>query len=348
MSTVVALFYGHRRRKRRSATAARRRPTVAEDLAASMADAIDDLEAEPDARRAVIAAYARMEGVLARHGLRRRPSETPLEYLRRILLGLTARADAVSRLTSLFEQAKFSRHEIDGAMKHDAIGALREIRDDLREASSVRRHLLDLIILFVVTSIDRRLRRRSRSPACGTSTLHAYVFVVGGLLMLGVVAAAGDAVPRRHRSEFDRGARRVGRASEKQLPEVEKLEREVTLATASAYDLHFRLLPHLREIAQARLERAGRTPGPETLGRWWELLRPDRQPPEDRFAQGHLRDRTARSRRRPCEDVSDGDGPGRSRPALEPRPRRGREGRRRQARRARAAACSGCSPTATS
>ena len=73
-----------------------------------------------------------MEAVLARHGLRRRPSETPVEYLRRVLLGLTARADAVSRLTGLFEQAKFSRHEIDGTMKQDAIGALREIRDDLR------------------------------------------------------------------------------------------------------------------------------------------------------------------------------------------------------------------------
>ena len=60
----------------------------------------------------------------------------------------------------------------------------------------------------------------------------------------------------------------------------------MTLATASAYDLHFRLLPHLREIAQARLERAGRSPGPDTLGRWWDLLRADRPPPEDRFAKG--------------------------------------------------------------
>jgi uncharacterized protein (DUF2342 family) len=82
----------------------------------------------------VNAAYARMEGVLGRHGLRRRPSETPLEYLRRILLGLTARADAVKRLTSLFEQAKFSRHEIDSSMKQDAIDALRLIRDDLTGA----------------------------------------------------------------------------------------------------------------------------------------------------------------------------------------------------------------------
>jgi hypothetical protein len=130
---MCAYVVARRRRKRRGPPPLPS-PTIAEDLAASLSDAIDDLEAEPDARAAVIAAYARMEGVLARHGLRRKPSETPLEYLRRILLGLTARADAVTRLTSLFEQAKFSRHEIDASMKHDAIGALREIRDDLQEA----------------------------------------------------------------------------------------------------------------------------------------------------------------------------------------------------------------------
>ncbi len=133
---VTAMYIAWRRRKFRTAMPLNRDGIVVEDLAASMSDAIDDLEAEPDARRAVIAAYARMEAALARHGLRRRPSETPLEYLRRVLLGLTARADAVSVLTSLFEQAKFSRHEIDGTMKQDAIGALREIRDDLRGAAA--------------------------------------------------------------------------------------------------------------------------------------------------------------------------------------------------------------------
>jgi hypothetical protein len=107
---------------------------VAEDFAATIGDAIGDLEAEPDARRAVIAAYARMEGVLGRHGLRRKPSETPVEYLGRILGGLTSRSDAVARLTGLFEEAKFSRHDIDDPMKRDAIGALRAIRDDLQES----------------------------------------------------------------------------------------------------------------------------------------------------------------------------------------------------------------------
>jgi len=67
---------------------------------------------------------------------------------------------------------------------------------------------------------------------------------------------------------------------------VEQIERAVTLGVANAYDLHQRLLPQLREIAQCRLERSGRTPGPETLGRWWELLRPDRAEPHDRFGPG--------------------------------------------------------------
>lgn len=108
---------------------------VNDELVASITDALEDLEAEPDPRRAVIAAYARMEGVLARHGLKRRLSETPVEYLQRVLLGLTERKETVGRLTSLFEQAKFSHHEIDAAMKQDAIEALRELRDDLQRST---------------------------------------------------------------------------------------------------------------------------------------------------------------------------------------------------------------------
>src|SRR5207248_1997300 len=76
------------------------------------------------------------------------------------------------------------------------------------------------------------------------------------------------------------------RHAERTPAQAEQIERAVTLGVANAYDLQLRLLPHLREIAQCRLERSGRTPSPETLGRWWELLRPDRIDPVDRFAPG--------------------------------------------------------------
>ena len=108
---------------------------TAEVLSSALEDAIDDLRAERDARRAVIAAYARLEATLARHGVPRRPWEAPLEYLSRILLELEVRPEAVLDLTELFEQAKFSRRAIDAAMKEEAIGALAAVRDDLREAA---------------------------------------------------------------------------------------------------------------------------------------------------------------------------------------------------------------------
>jgi hypothetical protein len=121
----------------------RRRPPAAEEheeslpeaLGAAFDESLDDLRSEPDARRAVIAAYARAESVLARHGLPRRPAETPLEYLGRVLSELRVRAAAVLELTELFERAKFSVHRIDSGMKDDAIAALVAVREDLRRAA---------------------------------------------------------------------------------------------------------------------------------------------------------------------------------------------------------------------
>ena len=148
----------------------------------------------------------------------------------------------------------------------------------------MNRRLFDLIALFVAASLAMAYVATAQ-PGIREVALHVYVLVVGGLLMPGLIAAAGDAVPKRSKSPFDRAlAERA--PGQSPVREVERMEREVTLATASAYDLHTRLLPHLREIARARLEQAGHEPSPETLGRWWELLRPDRPMPDDRSAPG--------------------------------------------------------------
>jgi Domain of unknown function (DUF4129) len=111
-------------------------PLRAEGLEAELARAvettIDDLRRERDPRRAVIAAYANMERVLAVHGLARRPAEAPLEYLSRVLRTLHVRESAVQSLTRLFEYAKFSEHDIDAPMKDEAIAALMAVRADLQ------------------------------------------------------------------------------------------------------------------------------------------------------------------------------------------------------------------------
>ena len=109
-----------------------RREALADQLNEAVEQSIDDLESDSDARRAVIAAYARMMGALAGGGLPRQPPETALEYLGRVLATLEVPEGAVRRLTELFQFAKFSPHEVDTAMKADAIAALREIRSGLQ------------------------------------------------------------------------------------------------------------------------------------------------------------------------------------------------------------------------
>jgi hypothetical protein len=106
-------------------------------LAAALDESIDDLRADPDLRRAIIAAYARMEAALAAAGTPRRPSEAPLEYLERALLNLDASADSVRTLTDLFEWARFSHHEPEPSMRDDAVDALVAVRDELRASELI-------------------------------------------------------------------------------------------------------------------------------------------------------------------------------------------------------------------
>jgi len=104
----------------------------------AVADAVEEslgsLADEPDPRRAVIAAYARMERALGASGIPRRPPEAPLEYMHRALRQLRAGARPVRRLTGLFAVAKFSHHPVDAGMKQDAISALEEVGRDLAAA----------------------------------------------------------------------------------------------------------------------------------------------------------------------------------------------------------------------
>jgi hypothetical protein len=103
-----------------------------EALAAALDESLDDLRADPDLRRAIIAAYARMERALAAAGLPRNQAEAPLEYVERALLTLDTSAAAVRRLTDLFQWARFSQHEPDPAMRDEAVDALVAVRDELR------------------------------------------------------------------------------------------------------------------------------------------------------------------------------------------------------------------------
>jgi hypothetical protein len=130
MAVGAAVWVGTARLRARRGTASPGRtprpagPVVDEALRLSL----EDLRREPDPRRAIVAAYARMLAVLGRLGVRRRAAEAPLEYLRRLLGALEGDPEPVRRLTDLFELAEFSRQPVTEALRDEAIGALEAVR----------------------------------------------------------------------------------------------------------------------------------------------------------------------------------------------------------------------------
>jgi hypothetical protein len=130
-------------------------------------------------------------------------------------------------------------------------------------------------------------------PGRAELLVHLYVLVLAAFTLGRLVAALRRSLPKRGVSPVD-AALRPRAPYRDRVPELERIEREVTLGLSTAFDLHFRLRPTLRRIASELLrarrgvdldrspEAARRALGDET----WELVREDREPPPERFAPG--------------------------------------------------------------
>jgi hypothetical protein len=155
----------------------------------------------------------------------------------------------------------------------------------------VKRLLQTWLFLTVLATLGLVLVRFAQ-PGRFALELDVYILVVGGLALFEVVMATREAYPRAARSAL---AEALDREPPGPLrpPELERLERELTLGAATAFDLHYRLRPTLREIAGERLAGrglqldAGGAAVEEALGEeLWEIVRADREPPLRRFASG--------------------------------------------------------------
>lgn len=136
---LAVLYLQAKRRLRGELEAERSEEALVDALAALLEDTLEDLRREPDLRRAVITAYARMERALAAFGHPRRAFEAPLEYLGRVapeLTGVAAAPQLLFELTQLYERARFSPHEVDARMKEDAIATLAALRAGLLEPAA--------------------------------------------------------------------------------------------------------------------------------------------------------------------------------------------------------------------
>ena len=128
--TAALILLRHIRRAER-----RERLTVSADDTDVVRDAVEAgrtaLTGVSDARLAIIACYLAMEGSLAATGTTRRPAETADELLARATLAGLLRGDPPARLTALFNEARFSRHDVPAAARTAALDALDIILADL-------------------------------------------------------------------------------------------------------------------------------------------------------------------------------------------------------------------------
>jgi hypothetical protein len=143
-------------------------------------------------------------------------------------------------------------------------------------------------ILFAGLATVALLIARFAAPGRFALELDIYVLAVGGLALIEIVVVTREAYPVKRQSALA-GALKRTPVNVSRPAEIERLERELTLATGSAFDVHARLRPTLREIAVSRLATRGLAldEARVVLGEeLWELVRPDRRPPTERHAPG--------------------------------------------------------------
>jgi hypothetical protein len=119
-----------------------------------------------------------------------------------------------------------------------------------------------------------------------------FLLLVAVAVITRLALAARTGEPGADRSAYDRAARVAG--GDPTVPaDLRRLEQTLWFASAREADLHLRLRPVLREIAELRLAArgialdGGDAGARSVLGEeLWEVVRPDRPAPTDRTAPG--------------------------------------------------------------
>jgi hypothetical protein len=130
------------------------------------------------------------------------------------------------------------------------------------------------------------------SSGLQTIFLDVYLVAIGGIFLLALVRTTRVQAPAERSSRFERALAQMRR----QPSDTDELAlaRDVELSSLSAFHLHVRLRPVLQMIAAHRLStrygvdlEAEASRARELVpAAAWELVQPERPPPDDRLAAG--------------------------------------------------------------
>ena len=123
--------------------------------------------------------------------------------------------------------------------------------------------------------------------------LDVYVLTVGAMALMAAILATRRTFPLEEASALAAALGQEERVAVRP-PDLERTERMLSMAATTAFDLHFRLRPVLREVAEQRLADrrglrldSGDPRVQEACGEeLWEVVRPEREAPDHRFLPG--------------------------------------------------------------
>lgn len=86
-------------------------------------------------RNGIVECWHRLESIVGEAGLPRKPWETSVEFTVRVLKRLDLDPRAISDLSRLYREARFSEHELDESHRVAARSALQRLHSDLQETT---------------------------------------------------------------------------------------------------------------------------------------------------------------------------------------------------------------------
>lgn len=107
------------------------REKVEDSLSSTLTKAIDELHDGENVRSTIIRCYKEMSNILEKSGAQNKDFKTPREFKDETIQKLPFQEDVISDITYLFEEARYSPHQLGENERDRALEHLKKLKEDL-------------------------------------------------------------------------------------------------------------------------------------------------------------------------------------------------------------------------
>ncbi len=105
---------------------------IEDSLSSTLDEAIAEIDEGSDVRSTIINSYNQMTRLLEERGAENHDSMTPREFKEEIIKKIPTAKNFVSNITFLFEEARYSPHELEEKDREEVIHQLEELKEELQ------------------------------------------------------------------------------------------------------------------------------------------------------------------------------------------------------------------------